>query len=79
MLLALRGGSDLAISATFEADLFDGFVIGPNRLRKKARFREIWPKGHQQGLKPIDSFGFIGRTEVVPCYKAPEMELFRSQ
>ncbi len=24
-----------------------------------------------QGLKPIDLIGFIGTTEVVPCYKAP--------
>ena len=29
---------------------------------------------HPQGLKPIDFIGFIGTTEVVPCYKAPEME-----
>jgi hypothetical protein len=27
-------------------------------------------KGFPQGLKPIDSTGFIGTTEVVPFYKA---------
>src|ERR1019366_9108551 len=27
--------------------------------------------GHSQGLKPIDFIGFIGTTEVVPCYRAP--------
>ena len=31
-----------------------------------------------QGLKPIDFFGFIGTTKTVPCYKASEMEFFRS-
>jgi hypothetical protein len=31
-----------------------------------------------QGLKPIDFIGFIGTTEVVPCYKAPKMGFFRS-
>jgi hypothetical protein len=31
-----------------------------------------------QGLKPIDFIGFIGTTEVVPCYnKAPELGVFR--
>jgi hypothetical protein len=27
-----------------------------------------------QGLKPIEFIGFIGTTEVVPCYKASEMQ-----
>ena len=31
-----------------------------------------------QGLKPIDFIGFIGTTEVVPCYKARRIEFFRS-
>jgi hypothetical protein len=28
-----------------------------------------WHEGIQQGLKPVDFIGFIGTTEVVPCYK----------
>jgi hypothetical protein len=36
------------------------------------------PNSFQQGLKPIDFIGFIGTTEVVPCYKAPSGEFFRS-
>ena len=31
-----------------------------------------------QGLKSIDFIGFIGTTEVVPCYRAREMGFFRS-
>jgi hypothetical protein len=34
--------------------------------------------GIPQGLKPIDFIGFIGTTEVVPCYKARWREFFRS-
>jgi hypothetical protein len=34
--------------------------------------------GAPQGLKPIDFIGFIGTTEVVPCYKARWREFFRS-
>src|ERR1035437_4588411 len=34
--------------------------------------------GVPQGLKPIDFIGFIGTTEVVPCYKARWREFFRS-
>jgi hypothetical protein len=37
-----------------------------------------WPNRVQQGLKPIDFIGFIGTTEVVPCYKAHIIESFRT-
>jgi hypothetical protein len=31
-----------------------------------------------RGESPVDFIGFIGTTEVVPCYKARRMEFFRS-
>ena len=36
------------------------------------------PSGIPQEQKPIDFIGFIGTTEVVPCYKARWREFFRS-
>jgi hypothetical protein len=35
-----------------------------------------WHEGILQGLNPIDFIGFIGTTEVVPCYKISSDEVF---
>jgi hypothetical protein len=43
---------------------------------KRLDFQGIRPRNIPQGLKPIDFIGFIGTTEVVPCYKAPELGVF---
>ena len=34
------------------------------------------PQSIPQGLKPIDFIGFIGTTEVVPCYKTSSDGVF---
>ena len=53
-------------------------IRGSEAAEKGLISEGIGPNGIPQGLKPIDFIGFIGTTEVVPCYKASEMEFFRS-
>src|ERR1019366_7764551 len=50
---------------------------GLNRLRKKGRFPPQLARWASAGAKAqSDSIGFIGTTEVVPCYKASRDEVF---
>jgi hypothetical protein len=58
--------------AVLDESLFSGRIAsgGKQAAEKGLNCRENGPKRIPQGLKPIDFIGFIGTTEVVPCYKA---------